>query len=146
VLAMREAGIALSLAPDASLLAACDADDAEALLWRVLASLGAACGPSEQITARLAPVIVQGRALARLECALPADLAREENLFSATARPAESAINAGLFGAGFAFRLARAEARAAGGSLVRDEGLLVLTLPLLTMAGDLPADLASSAG
>ena len=78
--------------------------------------------------------------------ALPADLAREENLFAATARPAESAINAGLFGAGFAFRLARAEARAAGGSLLRDGDKLVLTLPLLTMAGDLPSHRAFSAG
>ena len=146
VLAAREAGIALALAPDASLLAACDSEDAEALLWRVLASLGAACGPKERLAARLAPVIVQGRAQARLECALPADLAREENLFAATAKPAESAINAGLFGAGFAFRLARAEARAAGGSLLRDGDKLVLTLPLLTMAGDLPSDRASSAG
>jgi signal transduction histidine kinase len=146
VLAARGASIALALAPDASLLAACDAEDAEALLWRVLASLGAACGPKEQLAARLAPVIVQGRALARLECTLPADLAREESLFAATARPAESAINAGIFGAGFTFRLARAEARAAGGSLLRDGGKLVLTLPLLTMAGDLPSDLASSAG
>jgi len=146
VLAAREAGIALKLAPDASLLAGCDAEDAEALLWRVLASLGAACAPGEQLAARLAPVIVQGRALARLECALPADLARENNLFAATARPAESVINAGIFGAGFTFRLARAEARAAGGSLVRDGGMVVLTLPLLTMAGDMPSDLASSAG
>jgi hypothetical protein len=55
-------------------------------------------------------------------------------------------INAGIFGAGFTFRLARAEARAAGGSLVRDGGMVVLTLPLLTMAGDMPSDLASSAG
>ena len=91
-------------------------------------------------------MIVQGRALARLECALPADLARENDLFAATARPAESVINAGIFGAGFTFRLARAEARAAGGSLVRDGGMVVLTLPLLTMAGDMPSDLASSAG
>lgn len=146
VLAAREAGIALKLAPDASLLAGWDAEDAEALLWRVLASLGAACAPGEQLAARLAPVIVQGRALARLECALPADLARENDLFAATARPAESVINAGIFGAGFTFRLARAEARAAGGSLVRDGGMVVLTLPLLTMAGDMPSDLASSAG
>jgi hypothetical protein len=43
-----------------------------------------------------------------------------------------------MFGAGFALRLARAEARAAGGDLVRatDEtgDALVLTLPRLTAA------------
>jgi signal transduction histidine kinase len=146
VLATREAAIGLTLAPDASLLSGCDAEDAEALLWRLLASLGAACGASEQLAARLTPVIVPGGALARLECTLPASLAREDNLFAATARPAESAINAGLFGAGFALRLARAEARAAGGTLVREEGKLVLTLPLLTGAGQLPGDRAGSAG
>lgn len=138
VLAQREAAIALQLAPDASLISSCDAEDAEALLWRLLATLGAACGPGEALAARIAPVISGGRALARLECTLPGDLAREENLFAATARPAESVINAGLFGAGFAFRLARAEARAAGGSLAREGAQVVLTLPLLTLASDWP--------
>jgi signal transduction histidine kinase len=144
VLASREAAIALTLAPDASLLSGCDAEDAEALLWRLLASLGAACAPGEQLAARLAPVIVPGAALARLECTLPAVLAREDNLFAATARPVESTINAGLFGAGFALRLARAEARAAGGALVREEGKVVLTLPLMTGAGQLSANRAGS--
>jgi hypothetical protein len=144
VLASREAAIALTLAPDASLVSGCDAEDAEALLWRLLASLGAACAPGEQLAARLAPVIVSGTALARLECTLPAVLAREDNLFAAIARPAESAINAGLFGAGFALRLARAEARAAGGALVREESKLVLTLPLLTRAGQLSGNRAGS--
>lgn len=145
VLAAREAGIALALAPDASMLAGCDSDDAEALLWRILASIAAACGAGEQLAARLSPVIHQGQPQARLECTLPADLAREDNLFAATARPPESAINAGLFGAGFAFRLARAEARAAGGALNREESKLVLTLPLLTLSGDLPSHQAGVA-
>lgn len=145
VLASREAGITLSLAPEASLLSGCNAEDAEALLWRLLASLGAACAPGEQLSARLAPVIVPGAALARLECTLPAVLAREDNLFAATARQAEGAINAGLFGAGFALRLARAEARAAGGGLVRHEGKVMLTLPILNGAGQLPGNLSGSA-
>lgn len=145
VLAAREAGIALALTPDASLLAGCDSDDAEALLWRLLASLAAACGAGEQLAARLSPVIHQGQPQARLECSLPADLAREDNLFAATARPPESAINAGLFGAGFAFRLARAEARAAGGALTREDGKLVLTFPLLTLSDDLPSHQAGVA-
>jgi signal transduction histidine kinase len=144
VLATREASVVFTMAPDASLLAGCDAEDAEALLWRLLATLGAACGTGEQLAGRLTPMIAQGRALARLECALPASLAQEDNLFAATARPAESVINAGLFGAGFAFRLARAEARAAGGTLLRDGDNLVLTLPLLTNADDRRDDLASA--
>jgi hypothetical protein len=37
-----------------------------------------------------------------------------------------------MFGAGFALRLARAEARAAGGDLIREAEALILTLPCLT--------------
>ena len=77
--------------------------------------------------------------MARLICALPARLTAEDNLFAATTRSAESAINAGLFGTGFALRLARAEARAAGGTLRRDGATLVLTLPLLTEISALPS-------
>lgn len=145
VLDSREAGITLDLAREANLLVPCDAEDAEALLWRVLASLAAGLGAGERIAVRLASVIGQGRALARLACTLPEDLAREEDLFAATARAPTSAINAGLFGAGFAFRLARAEARAAGGGLMREGDALVLTLPLLTATGDLPSHRADAA-
>lgn len=146
VLETRSAGIKLDTAPHASLLVPCDAEDAEALMWRLLASIGAACGEGEQLAAQLAPVIGQGRALARLACTLPAELAREEDLFAATIRPARGTINAGLFGAGFAFRLARAEARAAGGALLREGDALVLTLPLLTGSDALPSPAAGRAG
>ena len=145
VLETRSAGIELALSPDANLLVACDGEDVEGLLWRVLASLAAICGAKERLALRVAPVIGLPGALARLECTLPADLAREDDLFAATARPAESVINTGLFGAGFAFRLARAEARAAGGALTRDGDRLVLTLPLLTSAAELPGDHQGSA-
>lgn len=145
VLATREAGIALAAAPHASLLVPCDSEDAEALLWRLLASIAAACGPGEKLAAQLSPVLHQGGALARLACTLPAELAREEDIFSATVRPSGGTINAGLFGAGFAFRLARAEARAAGGALVREGDALVLTLPLLTGSDALPSPAAGSA-
>jgi signal transduction histidine kinase len=139
VLESRGAAITLDLAPQASLLVPCDTEDAEALLWRMLASLACGLGAGERITARLAPVITQGRALVRLACTLPADLAREHDLFAATVRPANGAINVGLFGAGFAFRLARAEARVAGGALLREGDALVLTLPLLTAPREMPS-------
>lgn len=132
VLQPRGAGLMLEFPETTTLLIAIDPDDAEALIWRMLASLAAACGADEQITLRLNPLIGASGAAARLDCTLPARLAAEDNLFAATARPADSAINAGLFGAGFALRLARAEARAAGGALHRDGGNLTLTLPLLT--------------
>jgi hypothetical protein len=78
-------------------------------------------------------------ALARLTAALPGALAAEDNLFAAAVRTTGSAVTSGLFGAGFALRLARAEARGAGGDLVRDGDALVLTVPLLTGAPGLPS-------
>jgi len=139
VLAPQGAGLALAFPDTATLLIGLDPEDAEALVWRLLASLGAACGAGERIAVQLDPLIGAGGAMARLVCALPARLAAEDNLFAATTRSAESAINAGLFGTGFALRLARAEARAAGGAMRRDGATLVLTLPLLTEIPALPS-------
>ena len=59
--------------------------------------------------------------------------------FAAEAKPVGAAVQAGLFGAGFALRLARAEARAAGGGLDVGEEAVTLTLPLLTGEGALPS-------
>ncbi|RNJ61869.1 MAG: sensor histidine kinase [Porphyrobacter sp. IPPAS B-1204] len=133
VLGPQEAGFTLGFGQDVTLLIGLDPDDAEALVWRLLASLGAACADGERITVRLDPLIGPNGAAARLVCDLPAALAGEQNLFAATTRSAAtSAINAGLFGTGFALRLARAEARAAGGSLRREDKEIVLTLPVLT--------------
>ena len=143
VLEPRGAGITLRMAADANLLALCDSDAAEALLWRVLASLATICGEKEMLEAQLAPVIGAKGAFARLSCTLPAALAREANIFAATTKPQDSAINAGLFGAGFAFRLARAEARAAGGTLEREGERLVMTLPLLTGTEGLQGQMTS---
>ncbi len=132
VLAPEGAGLDLAFGPEAGLLVAIDPEDAEALVWRMLASLGAACSAGEQIGVTLGSLNgPAGQALARLACQLPVKLAAADNLFAATTRPAESTINAVLFGTGFALRLARAEARAAGGGLSRDGTDLVLTLPLL---------------
>jgi two-component system, OmpR family, sensor kinase len=139
VLVPRGSALQFDSAPDAALLIAIDLEDAEALVWRVLASIAAACGPEEHLTVSLAPLIGAKGALARMTATLPAALAAEDNLFAATARTAGSAVTPGLFGAGFALRLARAEARGAGGELVRDGDTLVLTLPLLTGEPGLPS-------
>ncbi len=53
---------------------------------------------------------------------------------AAGARTEVSAVTAGMFGAGFTLRLARAEAEAAGGSLALRGETLVLSLPGLTGA------------
>jgi signal transduction histidine kinase len=144
VLSARGAAMGFDLGADTAVLIALDPDDAEALVWRVLASIGAACDEGERITGRIDPVIGGAAALARLTIGLPTRLAQEYNLFAATARGPESAINAGLFGTGFALRLARAEAAAAGGSLVRGDGVLTLSLPLVT--GAEPARIGGAAG
>lgn len=138
VLAPQNAGLALGFAETTTMLIGIDPDDAEALVWRLLASLGAACAPGETIAVRLNPLIGGGRAMAQLRCTLPARLAAEDNLFAATTRAAEGAINPGLFGSGFALRLARAEARAASGGLAREGDAIVLTLPLLSEDANLP--------
>lgn len=138
----QDAGLALAFPEAPALLVAIDAEDAEGLVWRLLASLAASCAPGERIAVTLDPMIGgEGRGHGRLVCALPARLASEDDLFAATVRPSQATINAGLFGAGFALRLARAEARAAGGDLRREGGAVELTLPLLGDSEGLPGAL-----
>lgn len=105
--------------------------EGEALAWRLLATLATVTGTGEtlQLTLRC-----EHGHLA-LTASVPAALADEEDLFAAAPRPSTGALSAGMFGAGFALRLARAEARAAGGDLEHTGDALRLTLPLLTAAG-----------
>lgn len=139
VLAPQDAGFALAFAADATMPVGIDPEDAEALVWRLLASLAAAATPGERIGLQLDLLIGRGSALARASCQIPARLAGEDNLFAAAARGGDGAVSPGLFGIGFALRLARAEAQAAGGSLQREGSALVLTLPLLTGDATLPS-------
>lgn len=132
VLASRSAGFVLGNDRAESLITAIDEDEAEALLWRVLATLAGSCADGEQLAIRLTPVMHGSGALAQLVCALPARLAAADDLFASEVRPGDAAITAGLFGAGFALRLARAEALRAGGSLAAEGGEITLRLPLIT--------------
>lgn len=99
---------------------------AEMLAWRFLGTLAAATAAGERLALALA---AEGDCL-RLSVQLPAALAHAQDVFAGDIR-AGGALPIGLLGAGFALRLARAEARAVGGDLVRD-GLarMILTLPL----------------
>ncbi len=126
VLGSRMAGFDLTVDAREPLIAALDQDDAELMIWRVLATLGGGCAAGETLRAAL----TASAAEARLVLELPAQLLAEDDIFIAEARPVTSAITAGLFGAGFALRLARAEARAVGGDLVQNEDSLLLRLPL----------------
>ncbi len=131
----RMAGIDLACDEGASAMIALDPGEAEVLLWRLLATLASNCASGEILDASLET----DHHIVRLICELPAKLMAQEDVFSADIRPTESAVNTGLFGAGFALRLARAEARAAGGALDAGDERVVLTLPLLTGDGALPS-------
>ncbi|GMN02761.1 sensor histidine kinase [Erythrobacter sp. MTPC3] len=110
-------------------------DDAEALIWRLLATLGGLCASGEMLGAE---ITVEGeRAL--LTCDLPTQLIEEDDIFAAEAKPVGNAINSGIFGAGFSLRLARAEAEAAGGHLAVSDEDVTLCLPLLTGEDALPS-------
>jgi hypothetical protein len=103
--------------------------EAELLIWRLLATLAGASGPGEAMHI----VLARNGAKAAIEVDLPASLAGQPDIFQSSAPTSAQAVTAGMFGSGFTLRLARAEARAAGGDLRRVDDLIVLTLPL---AGD----------
>lgn len=105
------------------------AADGEALAWRLLATLAGSAGANERIALR----VENSASTTMITCDLPATLAQREDVFADGARISGS-VSAGMFGAGFALRLARAEARAIQGDLRRDEGQLVLTLPCMAVA------------
>ena len=102
--------------------------EAEALGWRLLATLASTIAAGEQLELRLE---TSGAEVVLL-CELPASLAAEKDIFAGNERPQAGAVSAGMFGAGFALRLARAEARAVGGDLLRVKDSLYLTMPYLT--------------
>ncbi|MCA8904212.1 MAG: hypothetical protein KDA43_05120, partial [Hyphomonas sp.] len=113
--------------------------EAERLVWRLLATLAGATAPGETLKLRSR----QRGDMARMIVRLPAGLAglEDEALFRAVADSRPKALSAGMFGVGFALRLAAAETKAAGGALERKGDKLRLVLPGLT-----GADVAHSEG
>ena len=140
VLGPRMAGIELRQDETIQLRIGIDTDEAEALVWRLLATLGGSCASGEI----LACTLENGDGLARLSCDIPAQLIEADSIFTAEARPVAGTVNAGLFGAGFTLRLARAEARAAGGELAQEGERVMLVLPLLTGDTALPSQSGQS--
>lgn len=100
--------------------------ECEALGWRLLATLASSVGTGELLELALE----EEGGLAKLRCDLPISLSDSDDVFAASMRPTGGSLSAGVFGAGFALRLVRAEARAAGGELVRSKNWIILTLPL----------------
>ena len=105
---------------------ALDRSESLALAWRLLASAAGAMGPGETVPLRLDAKA--GRI--RLRMALPRALAERSVEDAHPAR--RSAVSAGIFGPDFAFRLARAEARAMGGKLKCKGDRITLVVPALT--------------
>lgn len=119
--------------------------EAERLAWRLLATLAGASAPGEILKIKFRP---PRDGLVRIVLRLPAALAArsDADLFHAVIAGAQQpALAAGMFGTGFALRLAMAEARAAGGMLERRDGKLRLSLPVAAQpstAADPPLDAA----
>mgnify|MGYP002777939453 CR=1 FL=1 len=101
-------------------------ETAELLAWRFLGTLAAATAAGERLTIDMDTA---GKTL-RLTATLPAALVQAENVFAGDIHLPGGMLGTGLFGAAFALRLARAEARAAGGDLVRLADTMQLILPL----------------
>lgn len=117
---------------------ALDGTEAERLCWRLLATL-AGNGAAGEI---LSVTLERRRGAVQAAFTLPQALAAlsDEALFHAAVQPGAQQAGtmapvAGMFGTGFALRLAAVEARAAGGDLTRDARQLLLTLPGLTVPG-----------
>ena len=121
---------------DAPALVPLAKSEAERLAWRILATLAGAVTAGEQLDLHI--VREAERVIFAFE--LPVAFADTGDLFAASAQGTPQALNAGMFGAGFSLRLARAEALAAGGMLRRDGDILRLVLPLLTLEAKEPSD------
>jgi K+-sensing histidine kinase KdpD len=129
----KSRGSGFTVRPDEEVLPVpLDRLELERIVWRLLATLAGTSAPGEQLKLRLRTK----DHMVRLDLGLPASLnaLADDALFEAAAGAVPQVIAAGVFGLGFALRLARAEARAAGGDLVRKGERLRLTLPGLTGA------------
>lgn len=127
----RQRSSGFDIRADADLpLIALAAAEGERIAWRLLATLAGAAAPGERLRLRLRR---RDRYL-RLSVDLPASLNRRKDnaLFETAVNAIPQTICAGVFGVGFALRLARAEALAAGGTLSRKDDRLRLDLPSLT--------------
>lgn len=103
-------------------------DETMQVIWRILATLAGRSGAGEMLEL----VLTADGGMVRLRCELPKSLRAEEDLFARSDKPVAGIVSAGTFGSGFTLRLARSEARAAGGVLERVDDALMLELPLLT--------------
>lgn len=136
LLAPREVTLAHDL-PDGPLPVAIAPEELERTLWRLLSLIASAAVPGERMALSLrVGAGPQGYAV-RLSLPLPASLAAAGE--SAQFVSDNLASPGGMLGSAFALRLCGAELRAAGGLMVREEGRVDVTLPLLTAARHAPS-------
>ena len=127
VLRARSAGFDL-VAGSSELPVPLAQDEVRLLCWRVLASIAGTLSPGERLPVRVG----EDHRQAAIAIDLPQAIRRQGDPFAVSATDQRAALSAGMFGQGFALRLAKAEAGAAGGTLSIADGLLDLRLPLLT--------------
>jgi len=120
-------GMAVQLAPI----------EIERLCWRLLATLAGCASPGENLSLELRR---QG-AYALLIMQLPASLATQDDtsLLQGLSDTSGQTLSVGMFGTGFALRLAAREANAAGGRLEHVAEYLKLFLPMLPPEARIPA-------
>ncbi len=138
VLRPRNAGFKLRV-KGANFTVGIDRGEVMALCWRLLATAAGAIGPGEEIALTLSDK--QDRI--RLRMKLPRALLDRKHGTGRDSTDAQRqrAVSAGMFGPEFSFRLAQAEAAAAGGFLKFKKERVTLVVPALTAS-----DGAHSAG
>lgn len=123
----RNAGMQLAVS-GSPFTTALDRPELMGMVWRTLASLAGSLAPSENVRLELTS---DGENIA-LHCELPASIAQMDDKFATKTTDKRPALSAGMFGTGFAFRLARAEFLASGGTFEFGEEMLKVNVPVLT--------------
>ncbi len=135
VLRSRNAEFLLRVKGDGQFNVALERSEALVLCWRLLATAAGALAPGDQAQLVLS---MEGSHI-RLKVKAPRPLFAETNAQIGEVRR-QRAVNAGMFGPAFAFRLAQAEASAAGGQLICKTNRVTLVVPALTASnGELSA-------
>lgn len=141
VLRPRNAGFNLNVS-GGPFTTALDRSEALALCWRLLATAAGALAPGEEVDL----VLTGDGEDIRLELGVPLSLSDGGNADSGE-NGRQRAVNAGMFGPAFAFRLAQAEAKAAGGYLNCKSNRVTLVVPALTaLGGDSSAGMGRTRG
>ena len=96
------------------------------LCWRLLATAAGALGPGEEIAISLTG---DGHSV---HLAMDVPRAIAEGQVGDSGEPRRRAVSAGMFGPGFSFRLAQAEAKIAGGVLEIRNRRVTMSIPALT--------------